>query len=151
MDVDDAPAYLLREELRGHGAAVRSLCYCSTGTLVSGGADAVVNRWEVRESGGGTYQCGGHTAHDPAVDFDDFAMDQAFWEDRVWPVLAHRIPQFEAIRVQSEWAGHYAMNAFDHNAIIGPHHDVQNFFFLNGFPDTACSNRPPWGVARQKS
>ncbi len=99
----------------------------------------------VRESGGGTYQCGGHTAHDPAVDFDDFAMDQAFWEDHVWPVLAHRIPQFEAIRVQSEWAGHYAMNTFDHNAIIGPHHDVQNFFFLNGFSGHGLQQSPAMG------
>jgi glycine/D-amino acid oxidase-like deaminating enzyme len=99
----------------------------------------------VRESGGGTYQCGGHIAHDPAVDFDDFAMDQAFWEDHVWPVLAHRIPQFEAIRVQSEWAGHYAMNTFDHNAIIGPHHDVQNFFFLNGFSGHGLQQSPAMG------
>ena len=28
----------------------------------------------VREIGGGTYQCGGHSDFDPAVDFDDFDM-----------------------------------------------------------------------------
>ena len=87
----------------------------------------------VRENGGGTYMCGGHRAHDPAVDYDDFEMDHALWEDHVWPVLAHRIPQFEAIRVQTEWAGHYATNPIDHNAIIGPHPAVTNFLFLNGF------------------
>ena len=87
----------------------------------------------VRENGGGTYMCGGHRAHDPAVDYDDFEMDQTFWEDHVWPVLAHRIPQFEAIRVQNEWAGHYAMNPIDHNAIMGPHPVLKNFLFLNGF------------------
>ena len=87
----------------------------------------------VRENGGGTYMCGGHRAHDPAVEYDDFEMDQTLWEDHVWPVLAHRIPQFEAIRVQNEWAGHYAMNPIDHNAIMGPHPVLKNFLFLNGF------------------
>jgi glycine/D-amino acid oxidase-like deaminating enzyme len=59
--------------------------------------------------------------------------------------LAHRIPQFEAIRVQSEWAGHYAMNTFDHNAIVGPHHDVPNFFFLNGFSGHGLQQSPAMG------
>ena len=30
----------------------------------------------VRENGSGTYQCGGHADIDPAVDYNDFAMDQ---------------------------------------------------------------------------
>ena len=34
----------------------------------------------VREIGGGTYQCGGHSDFDPAVDFDDFDMDFTSWE-----------------------------------------------------------------------
>ena len=71
MDVDqpEAPTFVLREELRGHSAAVRSLCMCSTGELVTGGADAVVNRWEVGESssggGGGSGVPG--TAQGPAI------------------------------------------------------------------------------------
>ncbi|MEL6946950.1 MAG: FAD-binding oxidoreductase [Pseudomonadota bacterium] len=99
----------------------------------------------VRENGGGTYQCGGHTDHDPAVAFDDFAMDHSLWENHVWPVLATRIPQFEAIKVQSEWGGHYAMNTFDHNAIMGPHTDVTNFIFLNGFSGHGLQQSPAMG------
>ena len=87
----------------------------------------------VRENGGGTYQCGAHSDIDPAVDYDDFNMDFTLWETHVWPVLAARIPAFEAIKVQAEWAGHYSMNTFDHNAILGPHTEVENFFFINGF------------------
>ncbi len=86
-----------------------------------------------RENGGGTYMAGGHGDVDPAVDFDDFAMDFNLWESHVWPVIATRIPQFEAIKVQSEWAGHYAYNTFDQNAIVGPHPELPNFIFLNGF------------------
>lgn len=87
----------------------------------------------VREYGGGTYQCGGHCAIDPAVDFDDFHMDHTLWQDHIWPTIATRIPQFEAVKVISEWAGHYAMNVFDQNAITGPHTELDNFIFLNGF------------------
>ena len=99
----------------------------------------------VREHGGGTYQCGGHTEIDPAVDFDDFTMDHGFWESHVWPILATRIPQFEAIKVQSEWAGHYAMNTFDQNAIMGPHPELANFVFLNGFSGHGLQQSPAMG------
>ncbi|WP_299029375.1 FAD-binding oxidoreductase [uncultured Sulfitobacter sp.] len=99
----------------------------------------------VRENGGGTYQCGGHSAIDPAVDYDDFQMDHSIWEEHVWPILATRIPQFEAIKVQSEWGGHYAYNTFDHNAIMGPHTTVENFFFLNGFSGHGLQQSPAMG------
>ena len=99
----------------------------------------------VRENGGGTYQCGGHSDYDPSVDFDDFAMDQSMWENHVWPILATRIPQFEAIKVQSEWGGHYAMNTFDHNAIMGPHTELSNFIFLNGFSGHGLQQSPAMG------
>lgn len=99
----------------------------------------------VRENGGGTYQCGAHTDIDPAVDYDDFAMDFDIWQNHVWPVLATRIPQFEAIKVQSEWAGHYAFNVFDHNAIMGAHDEVSNFYFLNGFSGHGLQQSPAMG------
>ncbi|MEL6644246.1 MAG: FAD-binding oxidoreductase [Pseudomonadota bacterium] len=99
----------------------------------------------VRENGGGTYQCGCAGMTDPAVAYDDFAMDHSLWEAHVWPTLATRIPQFEAIRVQSEWAGHYAMNTFDHNAILGPHPEVENFIFLNGFSGHGLQQSPAMG------
>lgn len=99
----------------------------------------------VRENGGGTYQCGGHSDYDPAVEFDDYAMDHSMWESHVWPILAIRIPQFEAIKVQSEWGGHYAMNTFDHNAIMGPHTELSNFIFLNGFSGHGLQQSPAMG------
>lgn len=99
----------------------------------------------VRENGGGTYQCGAHGDVDPAVEYDDFSMDHSIWENHVWPILATRIPQFEAIKVTSEWAGHYAYNTFDHNAIMGPHTDVENFFFLNGFSGHGLQQSPAMG------
>ena len=99
----------------------------------------------VRENGGGTYLCGGHADEDPCVAHDDFAMDHAIWQDKIWPAIATRIPQFEAIKVQSEWAGHYAMNLFDHNAITGPHPEIGNFVFLNGFSGHGLQQSPAMG------
>ena len=101
----------------------------------------------VREAGGGTYQCGGVPEDDRAVAPDDFEMDHAMWEAHVWPTIAARIPQFEAVRVISGWAGHYAWNSFDHNAVLGPHDLVENFHFLNGFSGHGLQQSPAMGRA----
>ncbi len=98
-----------------------------------------------RQDGKTTYLAGGHSAHDPAVAYDDFTMDHALWQDHIWPIIATRIPQFEAIKVINEWAGHYAYNTFDHNAIVGPHTEVENFIFLNGFSGHGLQQSPAMG------
>lgn len=92
-----------------------------------------------------TYLVGAHADDDPAVAFDDFAMDQNLWLDHVWPILASRIPQFEAVKVLREWAGHYDYNTLDQNAIAGPHPDVPNFLFLNGFSGHGLQQSPAMG------
>ncbi|WP_226781475.1 NAD(P)/FAD-dependent oxidoreductase [Oceaniglobus trochenteri] len=99
----------------------------------------------VRQEGTQYYMAGGHADHDPAVEPDDFAMDHAIWEDKIWPALANRIPQFEAIKVRHEWVGHYAWNVFDQNAILGPHPEVSNFLFLNGFSGHGLQQSPAMG------
>ena len=94
----------------------------------------------------GTYYLAGCPPdEDPAVDYDDFVQDHALWEDKVWPVLATRIPQFEAIKLRNSWAGHYAYNTFDQNAILGPHSQVENFFFVNGFSGHGFQQSPAMG------
>lgn len=99
----------------------------------------------VRQDGPTTYLAGGHAEHDPAVDPTDFTMDHTLWQEHVWPILATRIPAFEAIRVTSEWAGHYAYNTLDQNAVIGPHPEVENFLFLNGFSGHGLQQSPAMG------
>jgi glycine/D-amino acid oxidase-like deaminating enzyme len=99
----------------------------------------------VRENGGGTYMCGGHSADDPAVAPDDFSMDHTLFETHIWPAIATRIPQFEAIKVTHEWVGHYAMNTLDQNAITGPHPELANFIFINGFSGHGLQQSPAMG------
>lgn len=96
-------------------------------------------------SDGDIYVAGSTPEIDPAVAFDDFAMDSSVWEEQIWPVLAHRIPAFERAKVRRQWAGHYAHNTLDHNAVIGPHTEVGNFIFINGFSGHGVQQSPAMG------
>lgn len=98
-----------------------------------------------RQDGKTSYMAGGHADYDPAVPHDDFSMDHAIWENHIWPAIAKRIPQFEAIKVMREWVGHYDMNTLDQNAIVGPHSKIANFLFLNGFSGHGLQQSPAMG------
>ena len=94
----------------------------------------------------GTYYLAGCPPDDdPAVDYDDFVEDHSIWEEKVWPTIAARIPQFEAIKLINSWAGHYSFNTFDQNAILGPHTAVENFLFVNGFSGHGFQQSPAMG------
>lgn len=95
--------------------------------------------------GGATYLAGCPPEEDPAVEPDDFVADHALWEEKVWPALAHRVPRFEAIRLESSWVGHYAYNVFDRNAVLGRHTRVENFLFVNGFSGHGLQQSPAMG------
>lgn len=94
---------------------------------------------------GATYLAGCPPDDDPAVDYTDFTFDHSLWEAKVWPALATRVPQFERVRVVNEWVGHYAFNTFDQNAIVGPHPDLPNFVFCNGFSGHGLQQSPAVG------
>lgn len=72
-------------------------------------------------------------------------VDQALFDDVIWPTLAHRVPQFEALRVQNCWSGYYEYNVLDQNAIIGFHPDVDNCIFANGFSGHGLQQGPATG------
>jgi FAD-dependent oxidoreductase domain-containing protein 1 len=84
-------------------------------------------------------------AEDP--DCTDFEIDYRLYEDVVWPTLAQRIPAFEAIKLMRAWVGHYDYNTLDQNAILGPHPEVGNFFFANGFSGHGLQQSPAVGRA----
>lgn len=95
---------------------------------------------------GGAYIAGCAPDYDPAVGYDDFEwVDRDIWEDKVWPVLARRIPVFERVKLVSKWVGHYAHNTVDQNVIVGPHHEVGNFIFANGFSGHGIQQSPAIG------
>ncbi|KVE25357.1 FAD-dependent oxidoreductase [Burkholderia singularis] len=95
---------------------------------------------------GASFLCG---AAPPAErDFDDLPLedvDHALFDELIWPTLAHRVPQFEALRVVRSWSGYYEYNVLDQNAIIGPHPDLDNCLFANGFSGHGLQQGPAAG------
>ena len=73
--------------------------------------------------------------------------DWAEWNDEQWASLAHRIPALSALRVERAWAGYYEMNTFDHNAVIGPHPELDNLYFINGFSGHGMQHAAGAGLA----
>ncbi|WP_019938753.1 FAD-binding oxidoreductase [Bordetella sp. FB-8] len=95
---------------------------------------------------GRTYITG--TSPNPQNDPDDLPLDEVdheLFDDVIWPTLAHRVPQFEALRVENCWSGYYEYNVFDHNAIIGHHPDIENCIFANGFSGHGLQQGPATG------
>lgn len=82
---------------------------------------------------------------DPEADPDDFDTDHALWEERIWPALAHRVPQFERARVERFYTGHYAFNTLDQNAVIGRAPGLEGFHFANGFSGHGLQQAPAVG------
>ena len=72
-------------------------------------------------------------------------IDHAFFEEFIWPSLAHRVPAFEAIRPGRAWSGPYDMCLLDHNAIVGTAGEMKNFYLCNGFSGHGLQQAPAVG------
>ncbi|MYN12898.1 FAD-dependent oxidoreductase [Pusillimonas sp. TS35] len=77
----------------------------------------------------------------------DFDVQYALFDELLWPILAARVPGFEALRVMRSWAGHYDFNVVDQNVILGLHPDVDNLYFANGFSGHGLQQSPAIGRA----
>ena len=90
------------------------------------------------------------TGRSPAEDEPDpdeppLTVDEDMFHERIWPVLAARVPAFEAIRLQPSWAGYYEVNVFDHNGIVGRHPALSNVVFAAGFSGHGLQHAPAIG------
>lgn len=78
----------------------------------------------------------------------DFDIDHTYFEEVVWPAIAHRVPKFEAIKLKSSWSGLYDQNALDTNMILGPWvGGLPNFHVAAGFSGHGLMHAPAVGRA----
>ena len=82
---------------------------------------------------------------DPGVAYDDFRFEKGIWEEKLAPILANRIPNFDNLTVLDKWVGHYEFNTYDQNGIVGPHSQLDNFIFVNGFSGHGTQQAPSMG------
>jgi len=96
---------------------------------------------------GPDFLCGVSPEPDQDPDTLDLEMRYELFEEVVWPTLARRVPAFGTLKLGSSWAGHYAVNTLDQNAILGPHPLLPNFLFANGFSGHGLQHAPGIGRA----
>jgi len=82
-------------------------------------------------------ETGGMLFVSKTMDADPIGFDFN-WEDKrfmeiVWPELAEFIPQLETLKLIRGWAGLYAVNTLDANAILGEWPELKGFYLANGF------------------
>lgn len=82
---------------------------------------------------------------DGPCDINDFDPDLDLFEDVIWPQLYARAPGFDAVKVVRHWVGHYDYNTLDQNAMLGPHPEIDNFHFMNGFSGHGLQQSPAVG------
>ncbi|XP_076298961.1 FAD-dependent oxidoreductase domain-containing protein 1 [Lasioglossum baleicum] len=100
-----------------------------------------------REGLAGTYICGRSPEESEEPPVTDLSVDYNYFDEKVWPVLAHRVPAFEKLKLKSCWAGYYEYNTFDQNGIIGSHPYHRNLIFATGFSGHGIQQAPAVGRA----
>lgn len=82
-------------------------------------------------------------------DSEDFDIDHSFFDERIWPGLARRVPAMETLKVQNAWCCHYDVSMLDQNAILGPHPELPGFILACGFSGHGLQQSP--GIGRAMS
>jgi glycine/D-amino acid oxidase-like deaminating enzyme len=78
-----------------------------------------------------SFMCGKSLPDDP-IGFE-FTWDRRIFTNTLWPELIEIVPSFDRVKVARGWAGLYAVNTFDGNAILGEWPDLDGFLLANGF------------------
>jgi FAD-dependent oxidoreductase domain-containing protein 1 len=75
----------------------------------------------------------------------NFAVEKSFFNKEMWPILAERVPVFDRLKLIRGWAGLYAINQLDSNALLGKHPDIDGFFMAIGFSGHGFQQAPAVG------
>lgn len=94
------------------------------------------------ETGGGLL-VGKSMAEDPVG--IDFTWDARRFHDILWMELAEFVPAFDTLKLVRGWAGLYAVNTLDGNAILGEWPELAGFYLANGFSGHGLQQAPAVG------
>ena len=77
------------------------------------------------------FMCGKSMDTDP--EGFDFKTDRRVFNEVLWPELVDYAPALDRLKLVRAWAGLYAVNTFDGNAILGEWPGLEGFYLANGF------------------
>ncbi len=86
----------------------------------------------------------GKSMEEDSVGFN-FSWDDKRFMEVLWPELAAFVPKFDTLKLIRGWAGLYAVNTLDGNAILGEWPELQGFYLANGFSGHGLQQAPAVG------
>jgi FAD-dependent oxidoreductase domain-containing protein 1 len=92
---------------------------------------------------GGQFMCGKSLPDDP-IGYD-FTWDRGTFIELLWPELVDFVPSSDRLKVTRGWAGLYAVNTLDQNAILGEWPELKGLFLANGFSGHGLQQAPAVG------
>ncbi|MGH8953118.1 MAG: NAD(P)/FAD-dependent oxidoreductase [Acidimicrobiia bacterium] len=79
------------------------------------------------------------------VGFDFTPAGRQRFTDLIWPELYAHLPAFDRLQIETTWAGLYAVNTLDGNAIIGEWPTIEGLFVATGFSGHGFQQGPAVG------
>lgn len=86
----------------------------------------------------------GKSMEDDPVGYN-FSWDDKRFMENLWPELAEFVPAFDTLKLVRGWAGLYAENTLDGNAILGEWPELRGFYLANGFSGHGLQQGPAVG------
>ena len=86
----------------------------------------------------------GKSLEEDSVGFD-FTWDDKRFIELLWPELAEFVPAFDRLKLVRGWAGLYAVNTLDGNAILGQWPELSGLYLANGFSGHGLQQGPAVG------
>ena len=75
----------------------------------------------------------------------NFDWDPKRFTEIIWPEIWEFVPAFDRLKLKRGWAGLYAVNTLDYNAILGEWPELQGFYLANGFSGHGVQQGPAVG------
>ena len=74
-----------------------------------------------------------------------FSWDDQRFMEILWPELAEFVPAFDTAKLVRGWAGLYAVNTLDGNAVLGEWPELKGLYLANGFSGHGLQQAPAVG------